>query len=125
MQNVLVDTDVAIDYLRGLQYAKDLMLTLWDANTAYFSILSVYELYAGMKDNEQEDTENFITACNIEPVNLQIAKKGGELYRQYRTKGTTLTALDCLINATAVINGHKVATKNKDHYPDKKILYPI
>lgn len=66
MQNVLVDTDIAIDYLRGLQYAKDLMLTLWDANTAYFSILSVYELYAGMKEDEQEDTENFITACNAE-----------------------------------------------------------
>lgn len=125
MQSVLVDTDIAIDYLRGLQYAKDLMLTLWDANTAYLSILSVYELYAGMREDEQKDTENFITACNIEPVNLQIAKKGGELYRRYRTKGTTLTALDCLINATAVINEHKVATRNREHYPDKKMLYPI
>jgi predicted nucleic acid-binding protein len=125
MQNVLVDTDVAIDYLRGLQYAKDLMLTLWDANTAYFSILSVYELYAGMRDDEIEDTGYFVNACNIEHIDLDIAKKGGELYRQYRTKGITLTALDCLINATAVINGYKVATRNKDHYPDKKMLYPI
>jgi hypothetical protein len=125
MQNVLVDTDVAIDYLRGLQYAKDLMLTLWDANTAYFSILSVYELYAGMRDDEIEDTGYFVNACNIEYINLDIAKKGGELYRQYRTKGITLTALDCLINATAVINGYKVATRNKDHYPDKKMLFLI
>jgi predicted nucleic acid-binding protein len=125
MQNVLVDTDIAIDYLRGLQYAKDLMLTLWDTNTAYLSILSVYELYAGMRGDEVEDTENLINACNIETVNHDIAKKGGELYRHYRSKGTTLTALDCLINATAVINGHKVATRNKEHYPDKKLLYPI
>ena len=66
MQTVLVDTDVAIDYLRGIHYAKELMLSLCDENRAYLGILSVYELYAGMRDNEDADTEHFINACSIE-----------------------------------------------------------
>lgn len=122
MQTVLIDTDIAIDYLRGAPDAKNLILPLWDNDAAYLSILSVYELYAGMKDNEKEDTENFIEACNIEPVTIQIAKKAGELYRKFRSQGITLTSLDCLINASAIIRGLKIATRNRDHYPNKEIL---
>ncbi|MDO9287961.1 MAG: type II toxin-antitoxin system VapC family toxin [Thermodesulfovibrionales bacterium] len=122
MQAVLVDTDIAIDYLRGIQYANDFMDGLWENNAACLSILSVYELYAGMREDEREDTENFINACNIETVTREIASKGGELYRQNRTKGVTLTSIDCLVAATAMVNGHKIATRNVSHYPDKKLL---
>jgi predicted nucleic acid-binding protein len=125
MQTVIVDTDIAIDYLRGLNYAKDLMLLLWDTDTAYLSILSVYELYAGTKNNETLDTENFIKACIIEPLTIDVTRKAGALYKKYRTQGLTLTSIDCLINATAITRGHKVSTKNISHYPDKKILFPI
>jgi len=44
MQTVIVDTDIAIDYLRGVEYAGELMSRLWNKNAAYLSILSVYEL---------------------------------------------------------------------------------
>lgn len=125
MQTVLVDTDIAIDYLRGAGYARDLMFELWDANTAYLSILSVYELYAGMREDEVEDTEDFIDACIIEDVTINITQKGGETYRLNRKKGITLTSIDCLVYATAVIRGHKIATRNKDHYPDKKIILSL
>lgn len=125
MQAVLVDTDIAIDYLRGIHYAKELMLSLWDEDRAYLGILSVYELYAGMGDNEEADTENFINACSIEPVTLEITKKAGEIYRSNRKGGITLTSIDCLVYATALLKGHKIATRNKEHYPNKKILLPL
>lgn len=125
MQTVIVDTDIVIDYLRGVQYASELMLALWDGNTAYLSILSVYELYAGMRENETEATENFVNACIIEPLSLEITRRAGEIYRLYRKEGITLTSIDCLVNATALVKGHKIATRNKDHYPDKKILLSL
>ena len=125
MQTVIVDIDIAIDYLRGQEYARELMLRLWNANSAHLSILSVYELYAGMKEKEEEDTENFIGACIIEPVTSEIARKAGDAYRSYRKAGLTLTSIDCLVNATAVVGGHKIATMNRDHYPDKKMLLEI
>ena len=123
MQAVLIDTDIAIDYLRGESSAKDLILPLWKGSKAYLSILTVYELHAGMRENEREDTENFINACNIESITIEIAQKGGEIYRHYRRQGITLTSTDCLINATAIVKGHKIATRNKEHYPDKKMFW--
>lgn len=122
MHPVLIDTDIAIDYLKGVQYAKELIDLLWDSDMAYFSVLSVYELWAGMRENEKEDTSNFIKACIIENITSEIAVKGGELYKHYRAKGITLTSIDCLVAATAIINGHKIATRNTAHYPEKGLL---
>lgn len=125
MQSVLVDTDIAIDYLRGAQYAYDLMLSLWNSNKTYLSVLSVYELHAGIKDTEKKITDNFINACFIEVITPEIAEKGGELFRRYRTNGITLTSIDCLIMSTAIVKGYKIATKNIKHYPDKRLLMTI
>jgi predicted nucleic acid-binding protein len=125
MQTVIIDTDVAIDFLRGNNYAKELLSKLLRSDLAYLSILSVYELYAGMRDNERIDTQNFIDACNIELVTMEIAIKAGVLRRSYKTKGITLTSIDCLIAATAITREFKIATRNKNHYPDKSLLLDI
>jgi predicted nucleic acid-binding protein len=122
MQSVLIDTDIAIDYLRGSQDAARLLEQLWNDDLANLSILSVYELYTGMRASENYDTENFVNACNIEPVTMPAAKKAGEMYRHWRGKGITITSIDCLIAATALLKKHKIATRNKAHYPEKDIL---
>ncbi len=125
MPGVLIDTDVAIDFLRGAVYAQPLLAGLWADGRAIISVLTVYELTAGMRDAEKVVTHNFIEACVIELVSTEIAVKGGELYRKYRAKGVTLTSIDCLIAATALVRGFKVATRNVKHYPEKGILYVI
>lgn len=123
MQNVIIDTDVAIDFLRGAQYARELIKSLWEGNMAYLSVLSLYELQAGTRENEKEKTTNFINACNVESVTQEIAVKAGEVYRHFRKSGTTIDSIDCLIAATAMIKKFKVATRNIKHYPDERLHY--
>jgi len=125
MPTVLIDTDVAIDFLRGIPYAQPLLTRVWADGRAVISVLSVYELTAGMRDREKTATHNFINACVIEQVTTEIAIKAGELSRRYRAKGVTLTSLDCLIAATALVKGYKIATRNVKHYPEKGILFPV
>jgi predicted nucleic acid-binding protein len=125
MQTVLIDTDVAIDYLRGEEYARDFLPRLWETNRAYLSVLTIYELYSGMKEKEREPTEDFISACLIEPISQEIAAHGGEWRARYRQKGLSLTAVDCLIASTAILQGHKIATRNIRHYPDKNLLLSL
>lgn len=119
---VMIDTDVAIDFLRGSNYAKEFLSELLRHDKAHLSILSVYELCAGMKDNEKTKTQDLINACNIEPITMDIAIKAGELKRHHKTKGITLTSIDCLIAATATVRKFKIATRNIKHYPDKSLL---
>ena len=123
MPVVLIDTDIAIDYLRGELATLPLVNRLWQEGNAALSVLSVYELIAGVHDREKAATLNFIAACSVLAVTAEIAAKGGELYRKYRLKGITLASLDCLIAATAVVMRLKVATRNVKHYPEKGILF--
>lgn len=125
MPGVLIDTDIAIDFLRGVAYTQPLMGGLWNDSQAMISVLTVYELTAGMHAAEKVVTHNFIEACGVESITPEIAVKGGELYRKYRAKGVTLTSLDCLIAATALVKGYKLATRNVRHYPEKELLFSI
>ena len=79
MPGVLIDTDIAIDFLRGAAYTQPLMGGLWSDGQAMISVLTVYELTAGMRDAEKVVTHNFIEACGVEPITPEIAFKGGEL----------------------------------------------
>jgi predicted nucleic acid-binding protein len=125
MPGVLIDTDIAIDFLRGAAYTQPLLSGLWSDGQAMISVLTVYELTAGMRDAEKVMTHNFIEACGVEPVTQEIAVKGGELYRKYRAQGVTLSSLDCLIAATALVKGYKVATRNVKHYPEMGLLFSM
>jgi predicted nucleic acid-binding protein len=125
MQTVIIDTDVAIDYLRGVPFAQKLIVPLWERNAAFLSVLSIYEIYSNVRKKEQARTEDFINACQVELVTPEIARRAGELRKTYREQGITLTAVDCLINATAVVKGHRIATRNIAHCPSKEILMDI
>jgi len=70
MQGVLIDTDIAIDFLRGLAYVQPLLAALWGSGRAAISVLTVYELTAVMRDTEKVVTHNFINACEVEPVSV-------------------------------------------------------
>ena len=123
MSKVLIDTDIAINFLRGDSKVKKLIETLWNRNAAHISLLSVYELHAGMKEAESEYTQNFIYACHLEPITLPIVREAGDYYRFHRSRGVTLTAIDCMIYLTAKHNKLKLLTYNVKHYPDKDILF--
>jgi predicted nucleic acid-binding protein len=125
MQTVLVDTDVAIDFLRGVPYSKELLKGLWERSLAYLSVLSVYELVAGLREKERAATEHFIQAFNLEAVDDQVARRAGEFFRMYRQKGLTLTLVDCLLMATALERKHKIASRNISHFPEKGLLLKI
>jgi predicted nucleic acid-binding protein len=122
MSKVLIDTDIAINYLRGEKNSKKVIETLWFNNNAYLSLLSIYELHAGMKQHEVEYTEYFIHACQLLPLTPAIVSKAGDYYRYQREKGFTLTAIDCMIYMSAKENNLKLLTRNIKHYPDKEIL---
>jgi predicted nucleic acid-binding protein len=125
MPVVLIDTDIAIDYLRGDSAVTPFLHHLWQDGQASLSVLSIYELTAGMRDKEKVATRNFIDACTPVDVTQDVTFKGGELYRKYRAKGITLAPIDCLIAATALVHGCKVATRNLKHYPEPGIIHEI
>lgn len=112
---LLVDTDVLIEYLRGRREAVEYL----EGSTSdlYLSVISVAELFAGVKDDEEEKSLNqLLLAFIILPVTEKTARLGGLYRRDYRpSHGTGLA--DALIAASAEENGANLVTFNRRHFP--------
>ena len=111
----LVDTNILIDYLRGLDGAVNFLENLEEP--LYISSLTVAELYAGVREGKERKILNtFITAFEILPVNENIARKGGLFRRDYgKSHGTDL--IDSILAASAQTINAKLVTLNKKHFP--------
>ncbi|KAF0216762.1 MAG: putative nucleic acid-binding protein contains PIN [Geobacteraceae bacterium] len=115
MKPVLVDTDVLINFLRGKQKAKEFLLTQLDSGPILCSVITVAEIFAGMRPHEQEKTRALLDNLEVVPVTRTIAEKAG-LYKRV-VKSHSLELDDCLIAATAHLHKATLATGNDRHYP--------
>jgi predicted nucleic acid-binding protein len=115
MAQLLVDTDVLIDYLRArpesVTYLENLTQSL------VISAITVAELYAGVRDGaERVALENFISSFQVRAVDEEIAARAGILRRDFRkSHGTGLA--DAIIAATAEEQQANLVTLNKKHFP--------
>lgn len=102
---LLVDTDVCIDHLRG---ARPLGL---GAGTIAYSVITRSELFAG-RTNEAR-VEQFLAPFREIPVDRLIAERAGRLRR-----GSPLRTPDALIAATAIEHGLELVTRNHRDFKD-------
>jgi len=112
---LLIDTDVLIDYLRDYSEAVSYM----EARQEHLlvSVVAVAELYAGVREGEERARlERFLRAFEIVPLNLRLAVQGG-IYRRDYSKSHNVGLADALIAATAVQRQVPLVTLNRKHFP--------
>ena len=113
----LLDTDILIDFLRGRREAR-VFLGRYAAvaEPPVISVVSVTELWAGMRQGEESATGALLSALRKIPLSEEIALAAGNMLRTYRrSHGTELG--DALIASTAVELGATLITRNIKHYP--------
>lgn len=119
MSKVLLDTDVLIDLLRGREATKAFLHEVAGHSIPCCSVISVAEIYVGMRPEEEADTVNLLDGLVIVLLTREIAEAAGRFKR--RTKSRQLELADCLIAATAFMEGAALATGNVKDYPIPEI----
>jgi predicted nucleic acid-binding protein len=114
MDEVLLDSDILIDHLRGYEPARQ-YLKRFEAGElqGYLSIITVAELAAGQMRQEDEETkvQHLLALFTHIDLDFAIAWRGGEIRRQYHTR-----LADALIAATALLHNLRLATRNLQHF---------
>lgn len=112
---MLVDSDVLIDFLRGLPEARNFVLNL--PREAAISAITVAELHVGVREGkERAALQGMLDSFRILPLDAEIAQRGGLWRRDFgRSHGVGLN--DALIAATAAFHALSLATLNLKHYP--------
>lgn len=103
MADVLVDTDVFIDHLRGSAELKP------GRNRLHYSVVTRAELFAG---NSGTDLVTQVLAPFRElDVDRSVAERAGRVVREFH-----LRMPDALIAATALENGLALSTRNRKDF---------
>ena len=120
----LIDTDIAIDFLRQRDYARKLLEHWAQQGIIAISSLTHLELYQGMKAGEEEATNTFLDGLTSFAVDVHLARQAGKMLGELRSKGVTLGIADAIIAATALQLGAPLLTNNVEHYPfpDLKVI---
>ena len=112
---LLFDTDVLIEYLRGRQRAAQFFGSL-DDEPLYVSVITVAELYAGVREDEERSLADFLELFDKVPLDSAVARRAGLLTNHYGpTHGTGLA--DAVIAASADTTNATLVTFNDRHYP--------
>jgi toxin FitB len=111
---LLVDTDVLIDHLRGTSRL------VAPAERLAVSVVTRCELFAG--SDEAARLQAFLDPMEELPVDAQVAELAGLTRRR-----TGIATPDALIAATALHHGPPVMTRNRRHFErvrDPRVLTP-
>ena len=121
---ILVDTDVLIAHLRGLEPARTWLLQARRRGPLAISVVTVTELSGGMRTTERRAVWALLAALRVEPVTDVIARRAGELMRTYRRSHSGIGLGDCLVAATAQVLGADLVTLNTRRFPMFPALAP-
>jgi predicted nucleic acid-binding protein len=108
--DLLVDTDVFVDHLRGARRLRQ------GRERIRYSVITRCELFAG-RATEEEAVRRLLAAFDEIPVDRSVAERAGQLRRH-----TGLRTPDALIAATALEHQLALVTRNtRDFEPVKKL----
>lgn len=115
---ILVDSDVLIAHLRGLPTAEAwLSATRRASGPLAVSAVTLTEISGGMRSAERSAVWRLLATLRVQDVDELVARRAGELMRQYRRSHTGIGLGDYLIGATADVRGLELATLNVRHFP--------
>lgn len=109
MPDVLVDTDVFIDHLRGAAELKP------GRHRLHYSVITRAELFAGAARTDL--AARVLAPFREIPVDRVIAERAGMIRRE-----SGLRMPDALIAATALERKLSLATRNKKHFDEVRGL---
>jgi predicted nucleic acid-binding protein len=123
---VLIDTSIIINFMHGKAQHRILFRELATRQVSLAtSCISVAELYAGMRIEEEAATAEILEAFEVLPVNIEIAQKAGLIRASQRRTGRTFALDDMIIAATSILFGYPLITDNrKDFEIPEIVLFP-
>jgi len=123
----LLDTSVIIDVLNQKRGRWELLESLVGAgDTLACSVVTLTEVYAGLRPKELAHAERFLAWLEQYQVDSHLARNAGLLKNEWAKKGRTLGVVDLIIAATALAHNLPLITDNRKDFPmPQLVLYPL
>jgi predicted nucleic acid-binding protein len=114
---LLLDTTVLIDALRGRAAAERLRRLRGEGAPPYLCAINVEEVWRGIKPSEEVAVGRLLGALRVAPLGRAEGERAARWRAGFASRGVTLSQADCLIAAAAVGVGARLATGNPRDFP--------
>lgn len=122
----LLDTGVLIRHLRGRRDVVRFLRGLGRKKRVAVSAVAHLELFVGAHPQEDFGTRKFLSRFQTIPIDADVGQRSGQLVRQQRAKGHTLTIPDAIVAATALQYNLTLVTFNPGDFDLPGLrLYPL
>ena len=122
MANVLLDTTVVIDLLRRMPGAIQRLAAVRAAgDTPFVCAVNVEEAARGVRPRERAAAQALFAGLRSAPLGTAEGWRAGEWRREFARRGRTLAQADCLIAASALAIGARLATGNVRDFPMREL----
>ena len=122
MAAVFLDTTILIDTLRGRPATVAKLRRLrTGGDVPYTCAINVEEVVRGLRPSEEAEARRLFAGLMEAPLGLNEGHRAGEWRRHFAQRGTTLTQADCLIAASALALGARLATGNPADFPMQEL----
>ena len=116
--NVVVDTSVLIDHLRGDARALSVLLErVHDGDDLWGVAVTRTEVLVGMRDGEEEATDCLLRHLHWLDVDVELTDIAGGLGRRYLRSHPAVDTVDYLIAAAVQTLDARLLTLNVRHFP--------
>lgn len=115
---ILVDSDVLIAHLRGIDVARKWLLDARrQSGRLATSAVCVAEVAGGMSSGERREVVQLLDSFEVFPVGRQASWQAAAFMRQYGRSHSGIGLGDYLIAATVDVERLELATLNVKHFP--------
>jgi predicted nucleic acid-binding protein len=115
---ILLDSDVLIDHLRGVEPAGAALRSARErGDRLSASVLSKVEILAGMRSSEEAKTQRVLDQLEWLEVTDEVAERAGAFGARYLRSHRQIETTDYVVAATAELVGASLWTRNLKHFP--------
>ena len=123
MENILIDTDIVIEYLRSKDKSSTKLIKLMEEHDLFLSSISEFELYLGAKTiRHQDDLEILFSEVEVIPFDFGCGKIAANIWKDTQSRHQHIEIKDIFIASIAISNDVWLQTFNKKHFQGIKGL---
>lgn len=113
---ILLDTGILFNFFAGKTYS-DCTEELIAEGQAAISTITVYELFAGVKDKKHiAQRQQLLSLCEVVPMDSKIVLRASDIYTSLKAEGRLICNEDIIVAASALELNVSLFTTNAKHF---------
>ena len=117
MENILIDTDIVIEYLRSRDKVSTELVRLLRDHVVYISAISEFELFLGARtERHLNDLEMVFNQVVVIPFDFGCGRIAADIWRNRETTHQNLEIKDIFIASIAIYEDLWLRTFNEKHF---------